>query len=55
MGLNMNMMVALLISFVITFILTWAIREGGSFAFLHPGRWRRRPDSPTPDHPERRL
>jgi hypothetical protein len=44
----MRMTLALVVFFILTFILTWAIREGGSFAFLHPSHWRKRPEVKPP-------
>jgi hypothetical protein len=40
----LTMGLALTFFFVTTFLLTWAIREGGSFAFLLPPSWKRKPD-----------
>ena len=54
MSLTIRFVLALLVFFIGTFIVTWAIREGGSFAFLHPGRWRRRPAGAPPEPEGRR-
>ncbi|WP_435010368.1 hypothetical protein P12x_001631 [Tundrisphaera lichenicola] len=37
----MTMVVALSVFYVMGFLLTWAIREGGSYAFLFPNRKRK--------------
>jgi hypothetical protein len=38
----MTLTLALIFFFVTTFLLTWAIREGGSFAFLTPSHWKKK-------------
>jgi hypothetical protein len=38
----LTMSLALVFFFVTTFLVTWAIREGGSFAFLTRSYWKRR-------------
>jgi hypothetical protein len=54
MSLTIRIELALLAFLIGTFIVTWAIREGGSFALLHPSRWRKRPAGTTPGHEDRR-
>ena len=47
MPLWMSLTIFFLFFFVTGFIGIWAIREGGSFAFLRPSHWRRKPENPT--------
>ena len=42
MPLWLTLSLALIFFFVTTFLITWAIREGGSFAFLTPSYWKPR-------------
>lgn len=41
MGLILSLGLGLAFAFVTTFLVTWAIREGGSFAFLTRSYWRK--------------
>jgi hypothetical protein len=42
MPLWLTLSLALIFFFVTTFLVTWAIREGGSFAFLTRSYWKQR-------------
>src|SRR5438067_1946692 len=42
----LTMTLALIFFFVSTFLVTWAIREGGSFAFLLPSSWKKKAGPP---------
>jgi hypothetical protein len=59
MPLWLSVSLALLFFFVTTFLGTWAIREGGSFAFLIPSHWKRRRNAGSQDavkdRPKRRT